>query len=117
GCGWGGNDIDINVNNNFNRNTNISGGNRVNNISGGNKWQHNPVHRGGAPYPNRNTADRFGGPARGDSLANRQRAAGKQIARQDGNLDSVNRGEARDRGSANARGDRDRDAARNRSAG
>src|SRR5688572_287136 len=52
GAGWGGGDIDVNVNNNFNRNTNISGGNRVNNIQGGNrgKWQHNPSHRGGAPY-------------------------------------------------------------------
>ena len=81
GCGWGGGDVDINMNNNFNRNTNISGGNRVNNIQGGNrvngggKWQHNPAHRGGAPYGDRRTADRFGGSARGDSLANRQRAA------------------------------------------
>src|SRR6201988_3763344 len=82
GCGWGGGDIDVNVNNNFNRNTNISGGNRVNNIQGGNrtnvgggKWQHNPSHRGGAPYGDRGTANRFGGTARGDSLGNRQRAA------------------------------------------
>jgi len=52
------------MNNNFNRNTNISGGNRVNNIQGGNrtnvgnggKWQHNPSHRGGAPYGDRGTA-------------------------------------------------------------
>ena len=66
--GWGGNDINVNVNNNFNRNTNISGGNRVNNIQGGNrvnqggnKWQHNPSHRGGAPYANRDIANRYGG--------------------------------------------------------
>src|SRR5215813_3195276 len=73
GCGWGGNDIDVNVNNNFNRNTNIQGGNRTN-VSGGNRgsWQHNPQHRGGTPYSNRATADRFGGTARGDSMANRQ---------------------------------------------
>jgi hypothetical protein len=95
GCGWGDNDIDINVNNNFNRNANISGGNRAN-ISGGNKWQHNPRHRGGAPYPSRGTADRFGGTARGDSLANRQRAAGKQLDRQGGNLGSVDRRTASD---------------------
>ena len=89
GCGWGGNDIDVNVNNNFNRNTNISGGNRVNNISGGaNKWQHNPRHRGGAPYGDRQTANRFGGPARGDSLANRQSNARQQIGRESGNLPS-----------------------------
>ena len=110
GCGWGNNDIDVNVNNNFNRNVNVSGGNRVNNISGGNKWQHNPRHRGGAPYPNRTTADRFGGPARGDSLANRQKDAGKQLARQDGNVGSADRG---DRGRVDSR-DRDRGAANDR---
>ena len=43
--------------------------------AGGNKWQHNPSHRGGAPYRDRATADRFGGSARGDSLANRQAGA------------------------------------------
>jgi uncharacterized protein DUF3300 len=105
GCGWGDNDIDINVNNNFNRNTNISGGNRINNISGGNKWQHNPRHRGGTPYPNRATADRFGGTARGDSLANRQRAAGKQLDRQDGNL-GPNRVAGSDRGGGDRVSDR-----------
>ena len=108
GCGWGNNDIDINVNNNFNRNTNISGGNRVNNISGGNKWQHNPRHRGGAPYPNRGTADRFGGTARGDSLANRQRAAGNELNRREGNLGSANREAVSDRGGRDGRGDRGR---------
>src|SRR6185503_3743337 len=98
GAGWGGGDVDINMNNNFNRNTNISGGNRVNNISGGNrtnvgggKWQHNPSHRGGAPYGDRGTANRFGGTARGDSLQNRQRAAQRDIGRQGGNLGSANR--------------------------
>src|SRR6516164_2748334 len=82
GCGWGGNDVDINVNNNFNRNTNVSGGNRTN-VSGGNrvsnqpargghagnKWQHNPQHRGGAPYSDRATATKYGGSARGDSMS------------------------------------------------
>jgi hypothetical protein len=116
GCGWGNNDIDINVNNNFNRNTNISGGNRVNNINGGNKWQHNPRHRGGAPYPNRGTADRFGGTARGDSLANRQRAAGKQLDRQGGNIGSGNRETAGNRGGGDRRdGVADRATARDRS--
>jgi hypothetical protein len=116
GCGWGGNDININRNNNFNRNTNIGGGNR-NNIGGGNRpsqlpsrgggnrastlpagggnagnrWQHNPEHRGGAPYKDRATADRFGGTARGDSLANRQASARQQVGRQGGSLAS-NRG-------------------------
>jgi Protein of unknown function (DUF3300) len=92
GAGWGHNDIDINVQNNFNRNANINGGNRAN-ISGGtrvsntgNKWQHNPQHRGGTPYANQATADRFGGTARGDSLSNRQSGARQQIDRQGGNL-------------------------------
>ncbi len=94
GAGWGHNDIDINVNNNFNRSANINGGNRAN-ISGGNRvsntgntWQHNPQHRGGTPYANQATADRFGGTARGDSLSSRQSGARQQIDRQGGNLGS-----------------------------
>jgi hypothetical protein len=73
GCGWGGNDIDINVNNNFVRNNNISG-NRVAN----NKWSHDSRHRGGAPYANKATADRYGGTARGDSLSSRQSSSGSR---------------------------------------
>lgn len=124
GCGWGGNNnVYINHNNNFNRNTNINGGNRNNigsgnrnNIGGGNRvstlparggdvgggrgqWQHNPKHRGGAPYRDRATADRFGGSARGDSLASRQSSARQQVGRQGGNL-------ASNRGSGAAVGDR-----------
>ena len=100
GCGWGNNDVDINVNNNFNRNTNINGGNRTN-INGGNrvstqpaggnragntsgKWQHNPQHRGGAPYSDRSTANRYGGTARGDSVSTRQ-ANARQNQAQRGN--------------------------------
>jgi hypothetical protein len=107
GCGWGNNDITINNNNNFNRNTNIGSGNRGN-LGSGNRptqqpgrggnggiggrgdssWKHNPQHRGGAPYRDRATADRFGGTARGDSLASRQGSARQQIGRQGGNLPS-----------------------------
>ena len=110
GCGWGNNEININTNNNFNRNTNIGGGNRGNlgggnrgNIDnrptnpiagGGNNWRHNPQHRGGTPYRDRGTADRFGGTARGDSLANRQANARQQIGRQGGNLPSNRAGGA-----------------------
>jgi len=54
----------------------------------GNRWQHNPQHRGGAPYKDRSTADRFGGTTRGDSLANRQASARQQVGRQGGNLAS-----------------------------
>jgi hypothetical protein len=111
GCGWGGNnDITINNNNNFNRNSNIGGGNR-NNIGNGNRpsqqpgrgggggrgdsgWKHNPQHRGGAPYGDRGTANKFGGTARGDSLANRQSGARQQIGRQGGNLASSRGGGA-----------------------
>src|SRR5882724_10371354 len=132
GCGWGGNnDITINRNNNFNRNTNVGGGNRGN-IGGGNRpsnqpvrgggagnrpstqpvrggggtgdrWQHNPEHRGGAPYRDRGTADRFGGTTRGDSLGNRQASARQQLGRQGGNLSS-NRGGGADIGNRGGAG-------------
>ena len=111
GCGWSNNNININNNNNFNRNSNIGGGNRGN-IGGGNRpsqqpsrggagggrgdsnWKHNPQHRGGAPYRDRATADRFGGTTRGDSLANRQASARQQLGRQGGNLPSNRAGGA-----------------------
>jgi hypothetical protein len=69
-CGWGGSsNVNINVDNNFNR---VNHYNRNTNVRGGNTWQHNPSHRGGTPYRDRATADRYGGAARGDSVANRQ---------------------------------------------
>jgi Protein of unknown function (DUF3300) len=85
GCGWGGNNtININNNNNYVRNSNINGGNRNNIGNGNSNWKHNPQHRGGAPYGDRGTADRFGGSARGDSLSNRQATARQQGGRQGG---------------------------------
>jgi hypothetical protein len=73
GCGWGGNNtININNNNNFNRNSNINSGNRGQGAGGGNSnWKHNSQHRGGAPYSNKATANKYGGSARGESAANR----------------------------------------------
>lgn len=74
-AGWGGNNnININNNNNFNRNSRTNVGNSVGNGNrgGGNGWQHNPQHRGGAPYGDRGTANKFGGTARGDSASTRQ---------------------------------------------
>jgi hypothetical protein len=73
--GWGGNNsININNNNTFvnnsNRQNNIS--NRSGNRTGSNNWQHNSQHRGGTPYSNRATANRYGGTARGDSVGSRQ---------------------------------------------
>ena len=88
GAGWGHNDIDVNMNNSFNRNANLSG----NRTAAGNRWQHNPQHRGGAPYSDRATANRFGSTARGDTLASRQKGAQQQISRQKGNLGSVRSG-------------------------
>jgi hypothetical protein len=76
---------------------NIGGGNRPSTLpagggGAGDRWQHNPQHRGGAPYGDRATADRFGGSARGDSLANRQASARQQVGRQGGNLSSARGG-------------------------
>jgi hypothetical protein len=96
GCGWGGNDIDINVNNNFNRNANFNRNTNINrsgnvNRGSGNKWQHNSQHRGGAPYSDRGTANKYGGNSRGESLSNRQRSAQQQLNRQGGNVRSSDR--------------------------
>jgi Protein of unknown function (DUF3300) len=72
----------------------VGGGNRASTLpaGGGNTWQHNPQHRGGAPYKDRATADRFGGTTRGDSLSNRQANARQQIGRQGGNMASTRGG-------------------------
>ena len=110
GCGWGHNDVNINVNNNFNRNTTIQGGTRVN-AQGGNTWQHNPQHRGGAPYSNQATANKYGGTARGDSMQTRQANARQNQARQQsaGDRDTSNRGNsnAGNRGSSPSAGTRE----------
>jgi hypothetical protein len=107
GCGWGGGDINVNWNNNFNRNSNFNNfsGNRIGSGNRPTQWQHNPAHRGGAPYADQRTANRFGGSARGDSLANRQRGARNQIGRNGGNLGSATRpGGVGDRGGIGNRG-------------
>src|SRR5208283_1518411 len=89
GCGWGhgNNNININVNNNYishYNKTNINNVNRNNinngNRNGGNSWQHNPQHRGGAPYSNKATANKYGGTARGDSMSTRQANARQQAS-------------------------------------
>jgi Protein of unknown function (DUF3300) len=108
GCGWGGNNnVTINNNNNFNRNSNINGGNR-NNVNGGNRvnangnrgggaggnsWQHNPQHRGGTPYSDRSTANKYGGTTRGASASDRQANARQNQA------NAGNRGQSGGRGS------------------
>jgi hypothetical protein len=72
-CNWGGGDININNKNTFNRNTNINRGNTNIGRGGGagNSWQHNPKHRGGAPYPNRQTANKYPGAGNRPGAANR----------------------------------------------
>src|SRR3954453_1200388 len=62
-CDWNGGNVNINNNNNFNRNYNKN----VNRGQArqGNNWQHNPQHRGNAPYGDRGTANKFGGTAKG----------------------------------------------------
>jgi hypothetical protein len=129
GCGWGGNNnVYINNNNNFVSNSNRQ---NINNVNRGNRpanqpargnssWQHNPQHRGGAPYSDRATAGKYGGTTRGDSMSNRQANARQNQARQQpaggdrggtgnrqpgggdrsaGNRDTSNRGAGGDRGS------------------
>jgi hypothetical protein len=66
-AGWGNNTVIINNNNNFNR---IN----YNNRGGNGNWQHNPDHRGGAPYGNKATASKYSGSARGQSPSAQTRA-------------------------------------------
>jgi hypothetical protein len=67
-CDWKHGDVNINNNNNFNRNVNRNV-NRGSVTGQGNTWQHNPQHRGNAPYGNRQTANKYGGTARGEAGA------------------------------------------------
>ena len=63
-CGWGHGNVDVNVNNkyvnNYNKNVNKNF-NQANFNKQGGTWQHNPQHRGNAPYGNRQTANKYGG--------------------------------------------------------
>ena len=110
GCGWGGNnEITVNRNNTF-----VNNSNRVNNVSNrqnlsnrSGTWQHNPQHRGGAPYSNQATANRFGGTSRGSSAATRQASArqnqGQLTNRPQGGSVGAGRQEASNSNSAGAR--------------
>ena len=99
-AGWGGNNtININNNNNFvnnsNRTNNTSNranvGNGSGNRTGGNNsWQHNPQHRGGAPYGDRSTANKYSGTARGDSAGTRQANAKQNQSRSGGQQPAAN---------------------------
>ncbi len=74
GCGWGGGNNTININNNNNF---VNNSNRQNNVnrSGNSNWQHNAQQRGGVPYKDKATANKYGGGARGDSMSTRQSQA------------------------------------------
>ena len=104
-CGWhgGNNNVYINNNNNFNRNVNVNGGNRNNINSGGNTWQHNPQHRGGTPYSNKATANKFGGTTAGSSRSQRQANARQNIGQEQRSGQQLG---GTDRGGANGPGDR-----------
>lgn len=85
GCGWGNNNVNVNVNNNFVNNYNR---NNVNNrISNNSNWQHNAKHRGGAPYSNRSTANKYGGNVRGDT----NRPGGDRASQRPAAADRANR--------------------------
>jgi hypothetical protein len=62
-CDWDDGNVTINNNNNFNKNYNKN----VNKTGTGqgNSWQHNPQHRGNAPYANKQTANKYGGKTAG----------------------------------------------------
>src|SRR6266581_6036755 len=49
-CGWGHGDVNVNVNNNYINNYNKNNYNKSNYNKQGGQWQHNPQHRGNAPY-------------------------------------------------------------------
>src|SRR5216117_2654797 len=62
-CDWNGGNVKINNNYNYNKNNNF---NRNVSRQGQGNWQHNPQHRGNAPYGNRQTANKFGGQGAGN---------------------------------------------------
>jgi len=86
-CGWGSSYINININNNNNfiNNSNRQNINRPGNQparGGSNTWQHNPQHRGGTPYSNKATANKYGGTTAGSSMSQRQAAARQNIGQE-----------------------------------
>jgi hypothetical protein len=78
-CDWHGGDINIDRNNRFNRNQ----VNPLRDRGQGNRWQHNPAHRGNAPYADRRTSDKFGNRGQGDrrGQANRPGAGNRPSQR------------------------------------
>jgi hypothetical protein len=135
-CDWDDANVTVNNNNNFNKNSTKN----VNRGTGqGSGWQHNPQHRGNAPYANKQTANKYGGTARGESrtagagggtrtgadaragganagAGNRASGAGGQ-ARDAGNRASGAGAQARDTGNRPGGGERSGGGAGNREPG
>src|SRR6185436_1101612 len=79
-CDWNGGDVDIDIDRNVNRNRNIDrnkarmdAGNRGNKMT----WKHDAKHRGGLPYKDSATAQRFGGTTAKDAASARDSFRGK----------------------------------------
>lgn len=70
-AGWGGRNVYVNNNNYYNRTNSF---NRTNVAARNGTWQHNPQHRGGAPYGDRATANRYGGGTRAGGVGDRAAA-------------------------------------------
>ena len=84
-AGWGGNNnVYVNRSNNFVNNSNRNYNRQSVNRGNGNTWQHNPQHRGGAPYSNGQVASRYNGTTRGSSAATRQANARQNVQRSSG---------------------------------
>lgn len=121
--GWGGggnNNININNTNNFVNNSNKQNLNKSGNRTGNNSWQHNAQHRGGAPYSNKATANKYGGTARGDSMANRQANARQNQGQRGGGSQqagSMDRGGGRSQAGGDRGGGRSQAGAANRGGG
>jgi hypothetical protein len=77
-CDWNHGDVNINNSNNFNKNynKNVNRGQ----AGQGNTWQHNPQHRGNAPYANKQTANKYGGTAGAAGASARATGGGGKTA-------------------------------------
>ena len=106
-CGWGNNNVNINVNNNYvnhynKTNVNNINRNNINNASG-NTWKHDAQHRGGVPYSNKATAQKYGGTARTNTPANRPSSLNQRPSQQPALSDRSSLGGDRQRPSTSDR--------------
>ena len=97
-CGWGHGDVNVNVNNKYVNNYNKNNYNKANFNKQGGNWQHNPQHRGGAPY-NRASASQVQG-----QLASRGQGGAGAGNRPGGGAGAANRPGGGGAGTANRPG-------------